>query len=72
MSAADLDILIKQMEKNTAETAYKLDQVHRLEVLCTKVKTDTKKIEVLVHIISCLFDTGANMLVPMDPVVSLS
>jgi len=61
----------KELEKIIAERGRKgtnkLDQVDRLEKLCLKVKTDTKKIEVLVHVISCLFDTGANMLVPMDP-----
>jgi len=62
-----------ELEKIIAERGRKgvnkLDQVKRLEDLCTKVKTETKKIEVMVHIISCLFDTGANMLVTMDAAV---
>lgn len=58
--------LAKIVEDRGKKGVNKMEQVGRLEMLCTKVKTDTKKIEVLLHVISCLFDTSANMLLAMD------
>merc|ERR1711865_270904 len=40
----------------------KMESVRLLEELLLKVKTATKKTEIMVHLISCLFDSNPNML----------
>jgi hypothetical protein len=44
--------LQKIIEERGKKGTHRMEQVARLEMLCTKVKTDTKKIEILLHVIS--------------------